>query len=144
MFKTTRPFTSQTNTCVGESIFGTYEETELFSFADNTFGNCDNVSGRPLERVCNEIRCLVEKWPDRLTIASTGGSVTGDDLQDKSEWQKHTQMLESTGVHAIEYSLSCPQGGEGAIGNIVSQSPHLSAKIVQWVLEIGSPKIPKL
>ena len=44
----------------------------------------------------------------------------------------------------IEYSLSCPQGGDGTEGDIVSQNAALTAKIIDWVLEVGDPNIPKL
>jgi dihydropyrimidine dehydrogenase (NAD+) subunit PreA len=44
----------------------------------------------------------------------------------------------------IEYSLSCPQGGDGTEGDIVSQNAALTAKIVDWVMEVGDPNIPKL
>ena len=41
-----------------------------------TYGNSDNVSDHPLERVCGEIARLVKEYPDRLIGASTGGPVT--------------------------------------------------------------------
>jgi dihydropyrimidine dehydrogenase (NAD+) subunit PreA len=44
----------------------------------------------------------------------------------------------------IEYSLSCPQGGDGTEGDIVSQNAALTAKIIGWVMESGNPDIPKL
>ena len=44
----------------------------------------------------------------------------------------------------IEYSLSCPQGGDGTEGDIVSQNAALTAKIIDWIMEVGSPDIPKL
>ena len=45
---------------------------------------------------------------------------------------------------AIEYSLSCPQGGDGTEGAIVSQNARLTAKIIDWVMQISDPSIPKL
>jgi dihydropyrimidine dehydrogenase (NAD+) subunit PreA len=45
---------------------------------------------------------------------------------------------------AIEYSLSCPQGGDGTEGDIVSQNAQLSQKIISWILEKGDPDIPKI
>jgi dihydropyrimidine dehydrogenase (NAD+) subunit PreA len=44
----------------------------------------------------------------------------------------------------IEYSLSCPQGGDGTEGDIVSQNAELTAKIIDWVMEISDPEVPKL
>lgn len=116
----------------------------MVTFDDNTYGNSDNVSGHPLDRVCAEIKKLVKEYPDRLTAASTGGPVTGNDEFDKKGWQSNTLKLEAAGAMAIEYSLSCPQGGDGTKGDIVSQDPELAAKIIGWVMEVSNPEIPKL
>lgn len=116
----------------------------MFVFNQRTYGNCDNVSGHPLDRVCNEVEKLIKEFPDRLTIASTGGPVTGNDEEDKKVWQSNTKKLENAGCMAIEYSLSCPQGGEGTEGDIVSQSAKLTAKIIDWIMEISNPDVPKL
>jgi len=116
----------------------------MVSFDPLTYGNCDNVSGHPLDRVCQEIEQLVKEWPDRLTIGSTGGPVTGDDESDAKGWQSNTKKLEAAGAMGIEYSLSCPQGGDGTEGDIVSQNAALTAKIIDWIMDIGDPNIPKL
>ena len=116
----------------------------MVTFTGNTYGNSDNVSGHPLDRVCKEVAQLVKEYPDRLTAASTGGPVTGDDEADKKAWQSNTLKLEKAGAMAIEYSLSCPQGGDGTKGDIVSQDPELAAKIIDWVMEVSNPEIPKL
>ena len=116
----------------------------MFTFNALTYGNADNVSGHPLDRVCREVEQLIKKWPDRLTLASTGGPVSGQDEHDRKGWQSNTSKLEASGVMGIEYSLSCPQGGDGTEGDIVSQNAALTAKIIDWIMEIGSPDIPKL
>ena len=116
----------------------------MFTFSPYTYANADNVSGHPIDRVCREVKQLVATWPDRLTMASTGGPVTGHDENDKAGWQSNTRKLEAAGVMGIEYSLSCPQGGDGTEGDIVSQNASLTAKIVDWIMEVGSPDIPKL
>jgi NADPH-dependent glutamate synthase beta subunit-like oxidoreductase/dihydroorotate dehydrogenase/Pyruvate/2-oxoacid:ferredoxin oxidoreductase delta subunit len=113
-------------------------------FNEDTYGNCDNVSGHPMDRVVKEVRTLIKEFPDRLTMASTGGPVTGNDEADKRGWQANTKKLESAGVMGIEYSLSCPQGGDGTEGDIVSQNAALTAKIIDWVMEVSDPEIPKL
>jgi len=113
-------------------------------FENLTYGNCDNVSGHPLKRVCREIEILNKEFPDRLTIGSTGGPVTGNDEEDMAGWQANTRLLESSGARAIEYSLSCPQGGDGTEGDIVSQNASLTAKIIGWILEAGDGNVPKL
>jgi dihydropyrimidine dehydrogenase (NAD+) subunit PreT len=116
----------------------------MFTFNDLTYGNADNVSGHPLDRVCREIEQLVKKWPDRLTMASTGGPVSGREECDILGWQSNTKKLEAAGVMGIEYSLSCPQGGDGTEGDIVSQNAALTARIIDWIMQVSSPDIPKL
>ncbi|KAF0108678.1 MAG: putative dihydropyrimidine dehydrogenase [Anaerolineaceae bacterium] len=116
----------------------------MFTFSPTTYANSDNVSGHPLERVCREVEALVKQWPDRLTMASTGGPVTGHDESDAAGWQSNTKKLESAGAMGIEYSLSCPQGGDGTEGDIVSQNAALTAKIIDWIMQAGDPDIPKL
>ncbi|MFZ5856530.1 MAG: FAD-dependent oxidoreductase [Chloroflexota bacterium] len=116
----------------------------MFSFNPVTYGNSDNVSGHPLDRVCREIEQLVKQWPDRLTVGSTGGPVSGHDESDRVGWQSNTKKLEAAGSMAIEYSLSCPQGGDGTEGDIVSQNAALTAKIIDWILEVGEADVPKL
>lgn len=116
----------------------------MHAFDARTYGNCDNVSGHPLDRVCREVERLIKEYPDRLIAASTGGPVTGDDERDMRAWQSNTRKLEAAGAMAVEYSLSCPQGGDGTQGDIVSQNASLSAKIVNWVMEVSDPAIPKL
>jgi len=116
----------------------------MFTYSNDTYANCDNVSGHPLDRVCREVDELVRRYPDRLTLASTGGPLTGDDQADRAGWVGNTHKLESTGVMGIEYSLSCPQGGDGTEGDIVSQNAALTAKVVDWILSGGDPSVPKL
>lgn len=113
-------------------------------FGRGTLGNCDNVSDHPLDRVCREIERLVREYPDRLTGASTGGPVTGRDEEDRRVWQQNSRKLERAGAQVVEFSLSCPQGGDGTEGSIVSQSPALTAKIVEWIMASGDPAVPKL
>jgi dihydropyrimidine dehydrogenase (NAD+) subunit PreA len=116
----------------------------MFSFNPLTYGNSDNVSGHSLDRVCREIEQLVKQWPDRLTIGSTGGPVSGHEETDRAGWQSNTKKLEAAGAMAIEYSLSCPQGGDGTEGDIVSQNAALTAKIIDWILQVGDADVPKL
>ncbi len=116
----------------------------MFAFTQSTYANCDNVSGHSIDRVCKEMQKLRAEFPDRLTMASTGGPVTGNDDNDRKGWQHNTKKLEDGGAMGIEYSLSCPQGGDGTKGDIVSQDAELTAKIISWVMEAGRPEIPKL
>jgi dihydroorotate dehydrogenase/thioredoxin reductase/Pyruvate/2-oxoacid:ferredoxin oxidoreductase delta subunit len=110
----------------------------------STYGNCDNVSAHSLDRACREVGRLVKEFPNRLTLASTGGPVTGRDEEDKAVWQSNTRKLEQAEAMGVEYSLSCPQGGDGMDGDVVSQNAELTAKIIDWVMEASSDDIPKL
>jgi NADPH-dependent glutamate synthase beta subunit-like oxidoreductase/dihydroorotate dehydrogenase/Pyruvate/2-oxoacid:ferredoxin oxidoreductase delta subunit len=116
----------------------------MFTYNPYTYANADNVSGHALDRVCREVELLVKKWPDRLTMASTGGPVTGNEETDAAGWQSNTRKLEAAGVMGIEYSLSCPQGGDGTEGAIVSQNAALTARIIDWIMQVGDADIPKL
>jgi NADPH-dependent glutamate synthase beta subunit-like oxidoreductase/dihydroorotate dehydrogenase len=116
----------------------------MVAFSKSTYANCDNVSGHPLNRVCREVERLRREYPDRLTMASTGGPVSGNDEGDAASWQSNTKKLEAAGAMGIEYSLSCPQGGDGTKGDIVSQDAELTAKIIDWVMQVGDPDVPKL
>ncbi len=119
-------------------------ERYMNQFNELTYGNCDNVSGHNLDRVCGEIEQLINEYPDKLIAASTGGPVTGNINEDKKGWQNNTKKLEQAGAMAIEYSLSCPQGGDGTEGDIVSQNAALTATIIDWIMEAGNGNIPKL
>jgi NADPH-dependent glutamate synthase beta subunit-like oxidoreductase/dihydroorotate dehydrogenase len=116
----------------------------MFAYSPYTYANADNVSGHALDRVCREVEQLVRQWPDRLTMASTGGPVTGNMECDADGWQSNTKKLEASGAMGIEYSLSCPQGGDGTEGAIVSQNAALTARIIDWIMQVGDPDIPKL
>ncbi len=116
----------------------------MFQLNEETYANCDNVSGHGMARVVKEVKKLVKKYPDRLTIVSTGGPVSGNDEEDKKAWQRNTKVLEKAGVMGVEYSLSCPQGGDGTEGDIVAQNAKLTAKIIDWVMEKSDPEVPKL
>jgi len=116
----------------------------MFRVGASTYGNCDNVSAHPLDRVCREVRRLVKEFPERLTLASTGGPVTGRDDEDKRVWQSNTRKLQNAGAMGVEYSLSCPQGGDGTHGDVVSQNAGLTAKIIDWVMEASDDNNPKL
>jgi len=116
----------------------------MFVVGCSTYGNADNVSAHPLDRVCKEVARLVKEFPDRLTLASTGGPVTGRDELDRAVWQSNTRKLENAGAMGVEYSLSCPQGGDGTCGDVVSQNAELTAKIIDWIMEASSEDNPKL
>lgn len=116
----------------------------MVQFDPKTYGNADNVSGHSLNRVCGEIEKLRKLFPTHLTMGSTGGPVTGNDAEDCKVWQSNTRKLENAGALAVEYSLSCPQGGDGTEGDIVSQKAAVTAKVIDWVMQTSAPDVPKL
>ncbi len=116
----------------------------MFEFNSETYANCDNVSEVPLRKVIDNAQRIIKEFPDRATIVSTGGPVTGHDEEDKLVWQANTKLIDSAHVHGVEYSLSCPQGGDGTEGDIVSQNAELTAKVIDWVMEVSDAEIPKL
>ena len=112
---------------------------------EQTYGNCDNVSALPLETQCETLKLLMKEFPEKLIITSTGGSLTGNDETDCASWVKNTKMIEDSGGRVIEYSLSCPQGGEGSEeGAICSQSESMTMKVIGWVLKHTNPKVAKM
>ena len=119
-------------------------ERYMFAYDKQTYANCDNVSGHSLSRVCAEVKQLIKEFPDRLTMASTGGPVSGDDEADCAQWQTNSRKLEQAGAMGVEFSLSCPQGGDGTEGDIVSQNAALTAKIVDWIMQTSAADVPKL
>jgi len=102
---------------------------------DECHANCDNVSGRPLDKLVADIAKLKVEFPDRLIAASTGGPVFGDDEVCKAGWQKNIAKLVRGGAELVELSLSCPQGGDSSEGAIAAQSVKQSCKIARWALE---------
>jgi hypothetical protein len=74
-----------------------------------TFANCDNVSGIPGSGLRRD-QALKREFPDRLTMASTGGPVTGNDDQDKLGWQSNTRKLEAAEPWESNTACLAPRG----------------------------------
>ena len=58
----------------------------MVTFGEETFGNFDNVSGHPLDRVCEEIKILIKEYPEITTsklAESIGITQKGVDWQIK-------------------------------------------------------------
>eukprot|EP00767_Chilomastix_cuspidata_P001246 gnl/Chilomastix_cuspidata/14.p1 GENE.gnl/Chilomastix_cuspidata/14~~gnl/Chilomastix_cuspidata/14.p1 ORF type:complete len:842 (+),score=266.04 gnl/Chilomastix_cuspidata/14:354-2528(+) len=115
-------------------------------FGEARHGNCDNVSSLPLDKAVEDVRALKAEFPDRVIAGSTGGPITGDPEFDCRGWQANTRKLEAAAPDFIEYSLSCPQGGDGSEGALAAQSASKSAQIIRWVLSTPGANfdIPKI
>jgi len=134
-------------------------------FGAETHGNCDNVSGHPLQLSCDAVRRLKEKWGNRRIIAGSTGGPLGPEVcfSERPEmnggkpgvpstyfvdgcpcarcgWRRNAAMLEDAGADFVEFSLSCPQGGEGGEGSIAGQDPNTTRRIVEWVMSMERPE----
>lgn len=93
--------------------------------------------------VCSDLERLGREFPDRLTLAAAGGPVTGDDEADARLWQATTRKLDAAGAMGVEYSLHHSLGG-GGTGRGAVTTPEAAARIVDWVLAVSDPRVPKL
>jgi NADPH-dependent glutamate synthase beta subunit-like oxidoreductase/Pyruvate/2-oxoacid:ferredoxin oxidoreductase delta subunit len=102
-------------------------------------GEASAVPHDALDRACSALERLRREFPDRLTLASAGGALTGCDEAEARAWQATTRRLEAAGAMALEYALVAAQHGDGAL-----RDPELPARVADWVLGIGDPSVPKL
>lgn len=134
-------------------------------FGSETHGNCDNVSGHPLQLSADAVRRLKQKWGNTRIIAGSTGGPLGNEVcfSERPEmnggkagepskyfvdgcpcarcgWRRNAAMLEDAGADFVEFSLSCPQGGEGGEGSIAGQDPKTTRKIVEWVMSMERPE----
>ncbi len=104
----------------------------------NAFYNIDLISERHINEICDDIRYLKAKFPDRMLI---GSIMAGS----RREWEELVTKLEDAGVDMIECSMSCPQG-EGD-GTIPVNDPALTKEVTGWIkaaLKRDTPIIVKL
>lgn len=106
-------------------------------------GAGEEASSRAIDRACTEVERLGREFPDRLTIVSACGPVTGDGEADARIWKANTRKLEAAGAMGIEVSLRCAPGG-GAGGGVVGRDPEMVARIAGWVLASSDRSVPKL
>ncbi len=116
----------------------------MFVIGGSTYGNSDNVSRASARPRPQGSRAAGQGISGPAHAGVTGGPVTGRDEEDRAGWQSNTRKLESAGAMGVEYSLSCPQGGDGTCGDVVSQNAELTAKIIDWVMEASGEDNPKL
>lgn len=115
----------------------------MYCADEMSFANCDSVSARTLDMLCDDVRRLRAEFPDRLTMASTGTVMTGDEAEDRQRWQYNTKRLEEAGAMGIEYSLSCP-GTDCIDAPAVNQDIESTLRVSRWILETGDPNVVKL
>jgi dihydropyrimidine dehydrogenase (NAD+) subunit PreA len=115
----------------------------MYCADEMSYANCDSVSARTLDMLCDDVGRLRAEFPARLTIASTGTAMTGDETEDRRRWQYNTRRLEAAGAMGIEYSLSCP-GTDGLDALAVNQDAAATLRVARWILEAGDPSVVKL
>jgi NADPH-dependent glutamate synthase beta subunit-like oxidoreductase/Pyruvate/2-oxoacid:ferredoxin oxidoreductase delta subunit len=101
-------------------------------------GGVLSAPGDALDRACADLEQLGQEFPDHLTLASASGPVIGDPEADARSWQAITRRLEAAGAMGIEYALSPAQGNAG------SHDPETWARLIDWVLAVSDPGVPKL
>jgi dihydropyrimidine dehydrogenase (NAD+) subunit PreA len=95
--------------------------------------NIDLISERHIDLVAKDIRQLKRAYPRHVVI----GSIVGNT---RAEWQFLARKMAEAGADLIECSLSCPQGSMledeiNPLGSMVSQDPHLTKKVAEWIKE---------
>jgi Pyruvate/2-oxoacid:ferredoxin oxidoreductase delta subunit len=91
-----------------------------------------------LDRACADLERLGQEFPDHLTLASASGPVIGDPEADARSWETITRRLEAAGAMGVEYALPPAQGDAG------SHDPETWARLIDLVLAVGDPGVPKL
>jgi NADPH-dependent glutamate synthase beta subunit-like oxidoreductase/ferredoxin len=96
-----------------------------------------------LDGVCRDLERLRSEFPDRLTLVSAAGPMTGDDEADAGIWQAITRKLDAAGAMGVECSLSstCP-GDRG--GDVGPSDLERCGRIIDRVLAAGDATVPRL
>lgn len=98
------------------------------------FFNIDLISERHIKEICEDVRYLKDRFPDRVLMGSIMAST-------KADWTELVQRLEEAGVDLIESSQSCPQGEDGA-GTIPAADADLTRTVTRWIKEATRKNTP--
>lgn len=94
-------------------------------------GNIGLISEKGLSEVVERVKILKDEFPDRFIAASIMG-------ENRTQWQRMTRQLVSSGVDAIECNFSAPQGALGSRpGAMVGQDASLVRIVTKWVKEVA-------
>jgi dihydropyrimidine dehydrogenase (NAD+) subunit PreA len=104
------------------------------------FNNIELISDRPLEINLQEIREVLQLFPDRAMIISLMAD------NDRKSWHEMVKKAQDTGAHGLELNFGCPHGMvERGMGAAVGQDPEIAKMVVEWVMEVATiPVITKL
>ena len=93
--------------------------------------NIELITDRPLEVNLQEIREVLEEWPDRVIIGSMMAPV------EEEIWKELAIKIAATGVHGLELNLGCPHGMcERGMGSAIGQVPEMVENVTRWVREV--------
>lgn len=100
------------------------------------FQNIELLSHKTVQYWVDGIRCLKEKYPTKVIIASIMAPVK------KEEWQKLVKILNDTPIDAYELNFSCPHGmPEQNIGMAIGTNVEISVLITSWVKEVAKKPV---
>ena len=107
-----------------------------YSYKNNRhsgFYNIDLISERHVDEICEDIRFLKERFPDRVLITS----ISADKEED---WTELVTKTEEAGTDMLELSMSCPQG-EGD-GTIPINDPDLAKAMTKYIRDARKKDTP--
>lgn len=97
--------------------------------------NIELISQLTLAEWQQELADVKAAYPDRPLWASIM------DAPEKKTWQRLTEVIQETGVDALELNVSCPHGMPNkGMGAFIGQNADLVGEVVSWVK--GVAKIP--
>lgn len=93
-------------------------------FPFSGFKNLEQLSPHTAEENFEILRCLKERYPEKVIIASIMGRNT-------DEWTTLARMAEEAGADLIECNFSCPQMAKQGLGSDIGQDPDLISLYTQ-------------
>ena len=97
--------------------------------------NVELISQLTLAEWQDELVDVKAAYPSRPLWASIM------DAPEKNNWQRLTEVIQETGVDALELNVSCPHGMPNkGMGAFIGQNAELVGEVVAWVKEVA--KIP--
>jgi dihydropyrimidine dehydrogenase (NAD+) subunit PreA len=102
------------------------------------FENLEQLSETKSEEWFKSIRKLKEKYPEKRIIGSIMGDATIYD-----NWKYLAYGCQEAGADMLELNFSCPNGyPDKDKGSAMGQNPEICNRIVRWLKEDNSIRIP--
>jgi len=101
--------------------------------------NIEVLSQLSVEQWQKDLAELKAAYPERPVWASLAAS-------EKAEWMRLSEILQETGIDALELNVSCPHGmPDRGMGAFIGQNAELTGQVVSWVKSVAKiPVIVKL